>query len=103
MRGNPELYRHLKEWSDPFFATVGGAFKTVPGEILHLWHGDLANRKYYLRHMELAQFRFNPYRDIIAVPGKPFELRTDLANSELASWFRSYFEQRHEDGVLAAA
>lgn len=102
-QGNPERLRHFLEWAEPFANTVQGKLKAVPGEILHLWHGDLGNRQYGVRHQQFRKFRFNPYTDLIAMPGRPFELKPDATNPELNEWFQSYFENRREDGVLAAA
>jgi hypothetical protein len=103
MGGNELMQSHLLDWARPFHETVGGRLKAVHGTVLHLWHGDLANRKYYIRHQEFMQFGFNPYRDLVAVPGQPFELRPELADSGLAEWFKAYFASRREDGSLAVA
>lgn len=99
----PEIIRHFRDWAEPFQASVRCGLGTVSGQALHLWHGDLADRKYVLRHVELARLDFNPYTDLVAVPGKPLEFRPGLAKPALIDWFRSYFDRRHEDGLSAHA
>ena len=83
-------------WADSFHTSVQGKLGVVPGKILHLWHGDLVNRKYYLRYLELAEFNFNPYTDLIAPPGRPLEFKP--GKPEMEAWFNSYFKSRLEDG-----
>ena len=100
MLKNPDLTGHFREWGQPFFDDVQGHLGVVEGNVLHLWHGDLENRRYFLRHVELAEQGFNPYRDLVAEPGKPLELKD---RPGLAEWFRTYFNSRCEDGALAAA
>lgn len=102
LQDNPERLRHFLEWAEPFAVATEGKLRAVPGEILHLWHGDLANRQYHIRHDQFRAFNFNPYTDLIALPGRPFELREGVASPELIAWFRSYFEQRREDGAIPA-
>ena len=40
---------HVKEWSRRFNAVVHGNLGYVPGNVLHLWHGDLSKRQYLER------------------------------------------------------
>lgn len=108
MLRNPSLLAHFREWAEPFHASVQGGVGAVAGEALHLWHGDLADRKYYLRHVELAELAFNPYTDLVATPGKPLEFKPVTEKQEdrlrrLKDWFQSYFTGRREDGVLTPA
>jgi hypothetical protein len=103
MCGLANQLRHFQDWAEPFFETVQGHVRAVPGEVLHLWHGDLANRRYNIRFMEFEQFGFDPYKDLCAVPGRPFEFSPDINKPDLIEWLRSYFEQRREDDVFIAA
>lgn len=100
---NPRLISHFQEWGQLFYKSVQKKVGVVSGEVLHLWHGDMENRKYYLRHLELAEHGFNPYTDLIAVPGKPLQLKSDPTKPGLKKWFQSYFASRQEDGQLMAA
>ncbi len=103
MLRKPELLGHFRDWAEPFHASVRGAVKVVPGQVRHLWHGDLADRKYSLRHVELAEIGYNPYCDLVAAPGRPLEFRDDPEKRRLVEWFRSYFASRREDGALNPA
>ncbi len=37
------------EWSKKFFEVVGGRIGFVPGDLYHIWHGDIINRQYLKR------------------------------------------------------
>ena len=100
MNNNQQLVRHFAEWGKNFYDDVQGNLGVVPGEVLHLWHGDLVNRNYGVRHKELARLNFDPFTDIVAQPGKPLELVVDDAKQSLRDWFKGYFASRQEDGVL---
>lgn len=88
---------HFKLWAEPFFRSVEGNVRAVPGSIYHLWHGDLEKRRYALRNRELTQYGYNPFTDILAPPGKPLEWR-DFGKEELKLMFANYFASRQEDG-----
>jgi hypothetical protein len=103
MCGSLAQIRHFQDWAEPFYCTVQGRVKAVPGEVLHLWHGNLADRKYNVRYQEFERFNFDPYKHLRAVPGRPLEFVPEVAMPELIEWFRSYFMQRKEDGALIAA
>jgi hypothetical protein len=90
--------QHLKEWSDHFYRATGGSFAVVPGEILHLWHGDLINRRYALRMHEITRLGFDPYVDVVARPGQPLEWHPTMDKPALKAYFAEYFKNRREDG-----
>lgn len=98
LQNNPHAGRHLREWGERFFSLVQGSFTVVPGEIKHLWHGDLQNRRYLQRMLETSELGFNPYTDIIARPGKPFEWDPEMDKPGLIAYFSEYFSNRREDG-----
>lgn len=98
------MMQHLKDWGHSFSQMVQDTIGSVSGEILHLWHGDLKNRQYLARHRENARMGFNPYTDIVAVPGKPLEWRADIEKPELVVAFaEKFFSSRKEDGEVAVA
>jgi hypothetical protein len=68
----------------------------VPGILLHLWHGDMDNRRYVLRNQELALFEFDPASDIRLGPEGCWEWNSP--KSELHIWAVNYYYQRKEDG-----
>jgi len=94
--------QHFQDWGQPFFEEIMGKIGAVPGQILHLWHGDLKNRKYLIRNRELTQLGFNPYTDIIAYPGKPLEWKENMPKDNLKVMFENYFKNREEDYSLFA-
>jgi hypothetical protein len=81
-----ETYRHVR-------AQVG----FVPGSVLHLWHGEVRDRRYVERNRELAAFDFDPVRDIRVGPSGCWEWSS--AKPKLHNWARAYFGQRLEDGA----
>lgn len=48
MRGRQ--IEHYLAWAEPFHRAIAGRVGFVDGTVLHLWHGDLINRKYAQRH-----------------------------------------------------
>jgi hypothetical protein len=96
MYDNQKLLHHFRDWAVKFYAEAGNRVAAVPGDVLHLWHGEMQNRQYLLRHRELAEHNFNPFTDIRSLPGRPLEWNTD--NQPLKDWFRGYFASRCEDG-----
>ncbi len=79
---------------------VDGCLASVPGTLLHLWHGDPADRRYRERFTILERHGFDPQRFLKRAasgvwawadvpPGLPDEIR-------------AYFAQRNEDGLITA-
>lgn len=95
---SPRQYQCLKQWAGRFHAMVAGSFTAVPGQIVHLWHGELGDRRYFQRMLEVIALGFDPYRDVVALPGRPLEWHPDMDNQELKDYFIAYFKQRREDG-----
>lgn len=95
---------HLKEWSGRFHARIQGQLGVVPGEIQHLWHGDLKDRRYFLRMHDLTNLRFDPGRDLKIVPGLPLSWQPHVTVEKpgLIEYFDAYFRSRREDGVTSA-
>lgn len=92
-RGSWRQIAHFKEWA----AKIGNCkVGFVPGTILHLWHGDLKNRKYTERHQLFRQFNFDPIRDIKVAHNGVFEWATE--KFELHRAVADYFISRKEDG-----
>lgn len=101
LKHDPAQIEHLKEWGQRFYAKVQGRLGVVPGQIRHLWHGDAVNRRYFLRMHEITDLGFNPYSDLLALPGQPLEWSPDMNKPELETYFTNYFDQRREDGEVA--
>ena len=94
MRGRQ--IEHYLAWAGPFHRAVGGRVGFVNGRVLHLWHGDLGNRKYALRHDGLSRFGFDPFSDLVLDPSGCW--RWNGNKSEMHEYVRGYFESRKEDG-----
>ncbi len=101
LKHDPAQIAHLKEWGDRFHARVQGGLGVVPGKIKHLWHGDTVNRRYFLRMHEITDLGFNPYTDLLAVPGEALQWSPDMDKPELKAYFAQYFASRKEDLVAA--
>jgi hypothetical protein len=92
----PRQVEHYSHWARRFFAAVAGDVGYVDGRIYHLWHGDLADRRYGERYRGFRRFGFDPYRDIAVDPEGCWSWTT--SNGELQDYVRRYFEARYEDG-----
>lgn len=93
--------KHFLDWAEPFADSVAGRVRATSGEVVHLWHGDLENRRYFERSRDLIRLGFNPYTDLVASPGKPLEWNPSMNKPELVTMFEKYFSSRQEDGSFA--
>jgi len=90
---------HLRAWAAPFTRAVAGAVGYCENTIVHLWHGDLANRRYATRYDDFERFAFDPRADLrIAESGA---WCWSSAKAPMHAYVRRYFEERREDGVAA--
>jgi hypothetical protein len=87
--------RYLR-WATDFYRDVKGNVGSLSGEIHHLWHGDLENRRYILRHTDLMPYNFDPTTDIR--PGIDGAWRWASHKPEMHALLRDYFFSRQEDG-----
>jgi len=58
------LLDDIVRWGRAFGSDVQGKVGYVPGSVLHLWHGNWADRQYGARARWLAQYGFDPATDI---------------------------------------
>jgi hypothetical protein len=93
-RMNSRRAEHYLAWARPFSHAVQRGVGYVPGSIFHLWHGDLANRRYAERPSWLE--RFDPFTDIALDRNDCWRWSSDAA--DLHTTLRRYFESRLEDG-----
>jgi len=96
LKRDPKQIKHLREWGETFYEKVQGSLACVPGELKHLWHGELEHRRYFLRMHEITDLGFDPYTDLLSEPGRPLAWRTH--KPELHQYFVNYFKSRREDG-----
>ncbi len=96
LRMNVRQEQHYLAWARPYHATVRGRVGYIPGRVLHLWHGDAANRRFGLRDEGLERFGFDPFGDIAVDAHGCWRWSSD--KPDLHAFVRRYFESRHEDG-----
>jgi len=86
-------------WARAFEKDVKANVAHVPGRIIHLWHGEMADRKPRQRHLELRSHDFDPGRDIAI--GESGAWRWASNKPALHVYLRDYFASRYEDGRAA--
>lgn len=96
--GNTRHRAHFTEWCRRIYKDVRAKVGGVPGTLLHLWHGDMNNRRYVLRNQELALFEFDPNADIRIGSTGCWEWSSD--KPDLHQWAVNYYAQRREDGEM---
>jgi hypothetical protein len=87
---------HYLQWARHAYQVVQGSVSVVRGTVLHLWHGDSRDRRYFERHIPVADFDFDPDRDLAKNQWGCWEWAS--AKRELHEWMEAYFEARREDG-----
>ena len=87
---------HYLAWAQPYFETVRGRIGYLPGRVLHLWHGEIKDRRYGDRDRDLAALDFDPFDDIALDPGGAWRWSSD--KPDLHAFIKSYFASRNEDG-----
>lgn len=95
------LLRHFFAWAGGVAREVRGRMAYVPGAVLHLWHGEMANRNYYNRMRELTMMAFDPTQHL--VPSGPVFNWSEHAPREMRNWAAHYFDRRLEDTMEGAA
>lgn len=87
------------KWAQAFHEDVRAKVAHVPGRIIHLWHGEMADRKPGQRHSGLRPHDFNPTRDIVIGKSGAWQWASDKPALHL--YLKEYFASRHEDGGVA--
>jgi hypothetical protein len=87
---------HLLDWARAFHGSVQGRIGCLEGAVYHLWHGELENRRYTVRHTELVHHEFDPSRDIALDEAGCWRWSSD--KPELHAHVREFFAVRKEDG-----
>jgi hypothetical protein len=93
-RANPYA-DHFRDWAERIYRDVGARLGHVAGAVLHLWHGDVAHRRYTERNLELLAFGFDPRRDLGLGADGAWEWNSD--KPALHRWCADYFVRRRED------
>lgn len=93
---------HFLRWAIPARNLVGARLGVVPGRILHLWHGDLVDRRYRDREIEFRKLDFDPGADLRLDDNGLWEW-SDRAPLSLRAWADGSFHHRNEDGASKRA
>jgi hypothetical protein len=93
---NPRWAAHYLAWGRRFHERVQGRVACLEMTAFHLWHGDLARRRYAERHHDFSRYDFDPTSDIGAADGGAWLWTSD--KPAMHEFVRSYFEARREDG-----
>ena len=90
-----EKARYLA-WAEPFHNSIGGAIGFIDGNIYHLWHGEMRDRRYRERQKFLAPFNFDPFEDIVVDQNGCWHWNS--RKPEMHAHVKDYFALRKEDG-----
>jgi 8-oxo-dGTP pyrophosphatase MutT (NUDIX family) len=97
MIGPQKTYlQHYLKWAIQARDLVGGKIGVVPGNLLHLWHGDLVNRRFAELNNEFKAFDFDPDKHLRHDENGLFEWAD--APPEMQKWASELFWMRREDG-----
>jgi hypothetical protein len=91
---------YFAAWSARVRPAIRESIGFTPGAIHHLWHGEMANRRYVLRNRELADFDFDPRRDLRLGASGCWEWTE--SGARMRQWSRDYFGHRREDEPFPA-
>lgn len=87
---------HFLTWARRWASAVDGRVDYVEGELLHLWHGETADRGYGKRYEVLAEFDFDPCTDITATDSGCW--RWSTPKTTMHERVAQYFTTRREGG-----
>jgi hypothetical protein len=87
---------HFARWAAEADRRVRGGLGHVEGRVLHLWHGEKADRRYRQRNQEFKTLAFDPDRHIRHDDHELWEWAE--APEAMKAWSREMFASRKEDG-----
>jgi hypothetical protein len=87
---------HYLAWARPHLDYVRGKVGFIGGTVIHLWHGDLKDRRYADRHGGFRRFDFDPAVDIAVNEQGCWRWSSD--KPLMHQYVRDYFVARKEDG-----
>lgn len=89
---SPAARRHAVDWGRKAEAVVRCDLGYLPIAIGHLWHGRIADRRYFARTKYLGRHGFDPGRHVAGEIGQPLRW-TDQAPIKLVSWWDGYLRR----------
>lgn len=90
-----DFLEDIKRWQNVVRARTGGQVSYIKGNILHLYHGSLKNRRYDFRDDAMKHFDFDPKNDLKLNKDQCFEWASNKPG--LHKYMRDYFWIRNED------
>jgi hypothetical protein len=94
-RMNDRERAYYLDWAEPFHDAVGKAIACVEGDLFHLWHGALENRRFRERHRGLSAFDYDPHVDLTVGSGGAWRWNSD--KPAMHAYVRDHFVRRRED------
>jgi hypothetical protein len=87
-------------WAERFQRAAGGKAGCIAGDLVHLWHGSMDDRRSPQRYHDLRTFDFNPLEDIELDTSGCW--RWNSNKPRMHAFVRDYFASRNEDGMERA-
>jgi hypothetical protein len=95
-RLGPAHREHYLRWAARFHDAVRAGVGVIDGTVYHLWHGEVRDRQYNLRHAILRKFSFDPSADLAVAPAGCWCWSSDKPSLHQA--VEAFFSERREDG-----
>ena len=92
----PRWWADYLAWAEPQAAATGGTIGVAGGDVVHLYHGEKADRRYQERVAYLSDHDFDPAADLERGHGGLWRWASDKPAMHRA--VRRYFERRNDDG-----
>lgn len=89
-----------RAWANRWNRAVSGQLGCVSGDLVHLWHGEMTDRRTLQRYQYLAESDFHPALDIAVDSTGCWRWNSD--KPALHARLREYFAGRKEDGPQSA-
>ncbi len=93
---SPQHGEHYRRWAEPFWQDIRGEVGCIEGQLYHLWHGDLENRRYLQRYQGFRAYDFDPALDLAGDPTGAW--RWGRERDGMHRHVADYFRWRREDG-----
>ncbi|HUH92836.1 MAG TPA: hypothetical protein VL742_06770 [Casimicrobiaceae bacterium] len=93
----PAWAEHYRAWATRHLANVRGSIGFTEGTLIHLWHGELNDRRYQERHRAFSAYDFDPNADIALDENGSW--RWSSEKRAMHACVADYFRSRREDGV----
>lgn len=90
-----DFLEDIEKWQNILRTRTRGQVSCIKGNILHLYHGSLKNRRYDFRDDTMKHFDFDPQNDLKLNADQCFEWASD--KPRLHKYMRDYFWIRNED------